>query len=342
MPIPNYHEYRQEILNIASLHKLHIHSIEMDKGPKGEPLFCDILSTSIDSSKPTYVHIAGCHGVEGYLGSLIQRKYLQSLSTAQLAKFNIVIIHPLCPYGMAWYRRVNSQNIDLNRNFFTTTERPNNRGFAALLPLLNSKNKFEFATHVITTSLQEGYVASQRVLGQGQYQFADKPFYGGHAVQEEILQVLGYVQNLLRDVHEFTIFDIHSGLGKPGVEMIFGSEDFNELKKKHPEKYFTNLKSQSWETTGNLGEAFKHFFANAKVIHVVLEFGTAGNLFVLYALTQDHQHFSQNKTDPKRIESMLKAFFLPEHLQDFAIAQAFKTFEIMTGVKTEYSPKTTI
>jgi hypothetical protein len=195
------------------------------------------------------------------------------------------------------YRRVNSQNIDLNRNFFSTTQRPLNRGFEALIPLLNSRNKLEFALKVVTTSLKEGYVASRRMLGQGQYEFPDKPFYGGHIVQEETLQILGYLKTLLSDISKFTIFDIHSGLGKPGVEVILGlpaySANPEAFKKTYPEKQFASLKEESWECTGAFGEAVRHFFNNTEVTYLVQEFGTAGNLFVLYALMQDHQNFSE-------------------------------------------------
>ena len=98
MEIPTYQNYRRKILEIAAEHKLHIHSIQLDKGPQGEALFSDIISTPIDPAKPTYILICGLHGVEGYLGSLIQRKYLQTLSQEQLAEFNLVMIHPVCPY----------------------------------------------------------------------------------------------------------------------------------------------------------------------------------------------------------------------------------------------------
>jgi hypothetical protein len=66
--IPTYQSYRREILEAAAVHKLRVHSIEFDKGPDGQPIFSDIISTAINPDKPTYVQLAGCHGVEGYLG----------------------------------------------------------------------------------------------------------------------------------------------------------------------------------------------------------------------------------------------------------------------------------
>ena len=96
-----------------------------------------------------------------------------------------------------------------------------------------------------------------------------------------------------------------------------------------------NFKDDSWETKGGIWEAFKYFFKETKINYVVLEFGTAGNLSVLYALLKDHQNFAQQKKDPLRIKQMVRAFFLPEQFQNSAVAQALKTFEIVKNL----SPK---
>ena len=38
------------------------------------------------------------------------------------ADVRVVMIHALNPYGMAWVRRVNEDNVDLNRNFIDWSE----------------------------------------------------------------------------------------------------------------------------------------------------------------------------------------------------------------------------
>src|SRR5213592_2819131 len=62
------------------------------------------------------LHSSGLHGVEGFAGSAIQLQLLNSLpSLPQDAA--LIVVHVLNPYGMAWLRRFNENNVDLNRNF---------------------------------------------------------------------------------------------------------------------------------------------------------------------------------------------------------------------------------
>ncbi len=62
---------------------------------------------------------SGLYGVEGLFGSAVQLALLERyLPDYRLPPdLAIVIIHILNPFGCAWYRRWNEDNIDLNRNF---------------------------------------------------------------------------------------------------------------------------------------------------------------------------------------------------------------------------------
>jgi hypothetical protein len=90
------------------------------------------------------IHLSGIHGVEGYAGSAIQSaslKYLgeqynknkqdkEEFKTSNeeedveqeendVYSPTIVFVHAMNPYGFANNRRVNEDNVDLNRNFLT-------------------------------------------------------------------------------------------------------------------------------------------------------------------------------------------------------------------------------
>lgn len=328
--IPLYQDYRRDMLQIAAGLNLNCHSFELGKDPDNNPIYSDILYTSIDSSKPTYVFNVGCHGVEGYLGSGIMQIFLRDMPSEKLNKINLVLVHPLSPFGMAWYRRCNANYVDLNRNFIVTPERPVNRKFEALRDFLSSKNKIDFAKNALMISMNEGFIGNRRILGMGQYDFPDMPFYGGREVQEEILQVFGFLQNLLANISCFVVFDIHSGMGERGTENLYGltkkSEHYEMLKHKCPEKKFGDLEEESWEPSGSLEHAVRHYFDKTYYSFIVLEFGTRPSLDVLYALIHDHVHFENKKTDPARINMMLDAFFLPEDLLKIAAKQAAITF----------------
>ncbi len=94
-----------------------LETISIDaKGSKGEDLSIDIAWFGVATPRRVLLHSSGLHGVEGFAGSAIQLQLMNTLPT--LSKDSaLIIVHVLNPYGMAWLRRFNENNVDLNRNF---------------------------------------------------------------------------------------------------------------------------------------------------------------------------------------------------------------------------------
>jgi len=80
-----------------------------------------------------FIHSSGTHGIEGYLGSAIQLRFLHELFLQNAQRLcttdnvrapptkntpvkKILLIHAINPYGMRHHRRTNENNVDLNRN----------------------------------------------------------------------------------------------------------------------------------------------------------------------------------------------------------------------------------
>jgi hypothetical protein len=64
------------------------------------------------------LHFSGTHGVEALAGSAIQLAALEYLSSSSPPLSTaIVFVHSVNPYGFKYLRRVNENNVDLNRNF---------------------------------------------------------------------------------------------------------------------------------------------------------------------------------------------------------------------------------
>lgn len=104
------------------------------------------------------IHSSGVHGVEGYLGSAVQIRFLHELvnrnedhlvvtnkSLATKYKMRrILLIHSVNPFGMRHHRRTNKNNVDLNRNALSEEEwemirlrDPNFAGYVDLDSVLN-------------------------------------------------------------------------------------------------------------------------------------------------------------------------------------------------------------
>jgi predicted deacylase len=92
--------------------------------PTGEELTIDVAIGGSLTSQRAVVISSGLHGVEGFLGSAIQLALLEKQRlTASFSSANkVVLIHALNPYGFAWRRRWNENNVDLNRNFLLSEE----------------------------------------------------------------------------------------------------------------------------------------------------------------------------------------------------------------------------
>ena len=85
-------------------------------GPFDEALSTDVAVLGDPNASKLLVSISGTHGVEGFYGSNCQTQWLQMLGNRSLpADTAIVMIHLINPWGTAWLRRVNEDNIDLNR-----------------------------------------------------------------------------------------------------------------------------------------------------------------------------------------------------------------------------------
>ena len=57
------------------------------------------------------MHSSGLHGIEGIAGSAIQLFWLQQSIPLLPKDRAIILVHVLNPYGMAWLRRFNEDNV---------------------------------------------------------------------------------------------------------------------------------------------------------------------------------------------------------------------------------------
>jgi hypothetical protein len=177
----------------------------------------------------TLIVSSGLHGVEGSFGAAVQLALMDDFATirARAARPRIVFVHGLNPYGFAWRRRVNEDNVDLNRNFLLPGEAyaGSPAGYAALDPLLNPacsslgtaggpSGAISFYAQAAMQVMRAGMPALKQSIAAGQYDFPRSLFYGGAGATQttRILheQLPRWIAGTQRVVH----IDLHTGLGR--------------------------------------------------------------------------------------------------------------------------------
>jgi hypothetical protein len=193
------------------------------------------------------LHISGIHGVEGPAGSAIQSATLQFLKNDH-ERMNrkdfptVVFVHAVNPYGFENNRRVNEDNIDMNRNFLTEEEfaafqrrDPNFSGYVDQDHTLNPTTKpstNQLVNDVYTyglalkTVIQYGYSSVKRAMVAGNYHKQKGIFFGGFEMARGSKNLVDLVQNKLRIPHtasKVVLIDVHTGLGPEGVDTLLMS-----------------------------------------------------------------------------------------------------------------------
>lgn len=298
-----YSESRTKFLAAAQNAKAHLvhYALPKFKGPNDEELVVDVALLGPQDPESLLLLIAGTHGVEGFCGSGCQVGYLaDQLYGALSPNTGLLIIHSLNPFGFAWQRRVNEDNVDLNRNF---------RDFAKPLPSSENYELFhdwlvppewegkkrEEADAALRDYIEKkGFRAFQAELTAGQFTRPHGLFYGGkeptwsHKTLKRIID-----ERFGPTLKRVAVIDIHSGLGRVGFGEpihVGPNSDFELAKEWYGEEVKSLGQGAAVATamSGSVADAFPHSTSDLKIVYVALEFGTVPVLEVLNALRADH------------------------------------------------------
>lgn len=294
------------------------------RGPGGEKLSVDVAVVGPSDASRCLLLISGTHGVEGFAGSGCQVGFFRDSWYGALDRNTCaVVLHALNPHGFAWIRRVNEDNVDLNRNFQNFTEAlPRNDEYVDLHALLIPSEWEGPARAAADAELQEfvkrrGFATLKAVVSGGQYTHADGLFFGGTTESWSAATFRQIIRTLVpQATTRLVAIDIHTGLGPVayGEPIVMGGgEDQNKLA---AVRFGAEVKplgeSSSAPLTGTLANAFDAWRADRDITFLGLEFGTKPVTDVLTALRGDHWlHCGQNRDSPLRpkIKSAIRDAF---------------------------------
>lgn len=277
------------------------HFVMQDRrGPEGDELAIDIVRLGPTDPDSLLVLISGVHGVEGFAGSGCQVGYLTDRLYEALPKnCGVLLIHALNPYGFAWDRRANEDNVDLNRNFQDFSQPlPSSEAYeplhAWLVPDDWDGESRKAADGALMQYIRDhGLAALQAAASGGQYTRPTGLFYGGTVETWSNRRIREIFQNQVPNtVRTFVVLDIHSGLGPMGYgEPIYlGGDDvgFERAKVWFGPDTTRPGAGASADVSGTLGEAIGAMHRNCETTCLALEFGTKPIMEVLTALRADH------------------------------------------------------
>ncbi|MFJ6836730.1 M14 family metallopeptidase [Streptomyces sp. NPDC091209] len=300
------------------------------RGPDGGELCVDTAYLGPPDPAKLLVTVSGTHGIEGFCGSACQTGILLREGVAKAAvgpTTGVLLVHSLNPYGFAYLRRVNEDNIDLNRNFVDHDAPPHNDAYDAVHPTLVPPDAVGFAPGELVaglTGLRErlGPQRLQEAVTRGQYRHPDGLFYGGHAPTWSRRVFETVVAEQIAGAGHVGYIDLHTGLGDRGVgEPIFrGGRDADAHQRAR--RWYGDALTASEQGTssstpivGNTATAVADGLGSgSRLTAITLEFGTQPGPEVLLALCADawlHRHRPPADAVRSDLKRLIREAFCP-------------------------------
>lgn len=317
---PDYLTARERFRAAARVAGASLDALALDaRGPGGEALTIDIACLGGRGARRVLLHTSGLHGVEAFAGAAIQLAALAA-PPAPPAGCALILVHVLNPYGMAWLRRANENNVDLNRNFIVSGGRREGAAplYARLDPLLNPASPpgaDGFLLRLAAFAARHGLRALKQAIAEGQYEFPRGLFYGGAALEPGPRLYLEWLQRNVPPSAYLLALDAHTGLGpwgkdtlilEPGVAATPPDRLARELGRPLLDP---SAGQAAYRIRGGLGGALPGALPGSRIDFVLQEIGTRPVLSVLRALREENRchHYGTKRIDHPARQALREA-----------------------------------
>lgn len=279
-------------------------------GPDGLPVYTDVASVGDPSASSVMLLNCATHGVEGFCGSAAAVGWLREQAQRLPANVRAVVVHAINPHGFAWVRRVNEDNVDLNRNFLehragAYPRKPEyDKLHSALLPVSWDDRELADNDAVLEAYAKEhGEFALQSAVTGGQYEHADGLFFGGREPVWSNRTFQAILDTHVLKPRRLVFLDMHTGLGPFGHASLLGSvaprmqpwlgarQPSGVALRPMPASASAqraNGSALSAPLTGTIGSAARRAGNGAEMSSLTVEFGTYPVRPVLRALQADN------------------------------------------------------
>ena len=330
----DYAEARSKFLAAAASANVPLWQFEHPlTGPNGEAIGTDIVWLGARNARNIVVAGSATHGVEGFCGSGCQTGFLTENWESRLdAGTALLLVHANNPHGFAHQRRVNEDNIDLNRNFIDfEAGPPDSPGYAELHPALvpdawDGPARKTADAAIEAYKAREGLPAFQQVTSRGQYTFPDGLFYGGTGPSWSRRTIEGFAREHLAQAERIAVVDFHTGLGPRGYGEIIGRGGPGDPQYERTVAWYgPGVKSAavgnsaSVRLSGTIDFGYRRACPDAEQTAITLEFGTLPLEEVHEAIRADNWLYAKGGAEAsshfKAIKAQTRAAFYGEDSQ---------------------------
>jgi hypothetical protein len=295
-----YDESRRRFLDAAREAGADVEShAHPSTGMAEEELALDVATLGPIDAPATLLIVSGTHGVEGFTGSALQHHWLDRHAAERPADVRVVLLHAFNPYGFAWVRRVNEDNVDLNRNFVDWSQPPPaNEDYGGIAQLLVPESWDDDTQQSTTMALlayaeEHGFPRLQAVVSGGQYSHPTGVFYGGSGPAWSHRWLVEHLRSIVGTASRVGIVDLHTGLGPWGHGELISHVARDHANYERGTDWWGDVRSMvdgesvSAELSGDWLAAADDLLADVEVTSAALEFGTVDTVSVLQALRAD-------------------------------------------------------
>jgi Protein of unknown function (DUF2817) len=257
--------------------------------------------------------------VEAFAGSAIQLQLLQQLPPIP-QQTALILIHVLNPFGMAWLRRANENNVDLNRNFVGDGQYSGvSAHYETLDSFLNPKSPPEpdlFLVQAAVLVARYGMTALTQATAGGQYEYPQGLFFGGKNLQEGPQKYFAFLKQRLASPTRIIAVDAHTGLGPFGQDSLMVERpDYETLRPILGSRLIVSEPKHGpgYRIRGGHQQLVSSALSGKDVRFVTQEFGTYSPIKVLRALREENRwhHYGGGGID-HRSKRALREIFCPE------------------------------
>ncbi len=315
-----------------------------------------ISANAAKKKEKLFILTTGEHGVEGYVGSAMMQLFIEEfLPRLDPQTTGLLLVHAINPWGMKHRRRVNADNVDLNRSFVRDLSAlaDFNPGYARIDSFLNPQSpiksvalsKIGFGLRMPSLLRRFGVKRFREAALMGQYRQPRGLYYGGEEPPEETRTVIALYRQYALRYKRILHLDMHTGYG-PRYQMTLVNSAREKMSSQETEDRFgvarvaaidpDEFYSIQGDLTDYLYDLAGEEFPEKRLYSAAFEFGTFGeslsaavrSMRTMIFENRLHWHGGSGRAR-KWIEAEFLEFYAPSEPAWFekAKADARQTFE---------------